>query len=368
MQCGLVGLPNVGKSTIFRALSAAPAEIANYPFCTIEPNIGIVTVPDERLRQIATLCESAKTIPTVITFVDIAGLVAGASTGEGLGNRFLAHIRECNAIGHVVRCFDDSNIAHTSDSIDPRADFDIVTTELILADMETVDRRMEANTRIARGSDPKKTAKAKGENEHLSVIMRQLSANTIPAYAELGDDGRYLANTELTLLTAKKQIIICNIDEQSIGIDGGNAYVEAMNKAFGAQLPIIPLCGKLEAELAEIEDPTERELFIKECGITESGLIKLIHSAYQALGLCTFFTAGKNEARAWTYTYGSTVAEAVGKIHTDFQNGFIKAEVYHYRDLVTYGNETALRRAGRMRVEGKDYITQDGDVIFVHAH
>lgn len=366
MQCGLVGLPNVGKSTIFRAISAAPAEIANYPFCTIEPNIGVVAVPDERLQRIATLSQSKKTIPTVVKFVDIAGLVAGASRGEGLGNKFLAHIRECNAICHVVRCFDSGEITHTMGVIDPLSDFEIVNTELILADIETVEKRMDANTRIARGSDTKRVARARKENEWLTEIMKQFSANTIPEYKEFDEACIHLVSVELSLLTAKRQIVVCNIDEGSINV--GNDYIDAIRDAFGDKLPVIPLCGKLESELMDIEDEAERELFIRECGITQSGLGRLIQVAYDTLGLCTFFTAGENESRAWTYRCGSTVAEAAANIHTDFQAGFIKAEVYHYNTLLECGSETAVRQAGRMRVEGKEYVTQDGDIIFIHAH
>lgn len=367
MQCGLVGLPNVGKSTIFHAITAAPAEIANYPFCTIEPNIGIVTVPDVRLAHIAELFVSEQVIPTVVRFVDIAGLVSGASQGEGLGNTFLAHIRECNAICHVVRCFADPEVTHTSDSIDPCADFEIINTELALADIETIEKRMNANDRLTRGSDAKKAAKARKENEWLSEINTQLSAALLPTYEEWGDECVRLVSVELSLLTAKKQIIVCNVDEASI-TGGENRYADALADAYGDRFPLIRLCGKLESELADIEDNEERSLFVAECGITESGLAQLIRTAYDTLGLCTFFTAGKNESRAWTYACGSTVAESAGRIHTDFQRGFIKAEVYHYTDLVEHKNEAALRQAGLIRVEGKDYLTHDGDVLFVHAH
>lgn len=357
----------MGKSTIFHALTAAPAEIANYPFCTIEPNIGIVTVPDERLRRISELFESTKTIPTTVRFVDIAGLVSGASQGEGLGNTFLAHIRECNAICHVVRCFNDPEITHTSDTIDPCADFEVINTELMLADIDTVEKRMTSNTRLARGSDVKKAAKARKENEWLAEISTQLAAATLPKYEQWGEGCVRLVGVELSLLTAKKQIIVCNVDEASIG-GKKNPYVDSLAASYGDRFALICLCGKLESDLADIEDEQERALFVSECGITESGLIQLIHSAYTTLGLCTFFTAGKNESRAWTYRRGGTVAESAGNIHTDFQNGFIKAEVYHYDDLMEYKSETALRQAGRMRVEGRDYLTKDGDILFIHAH
>lgn len=367
MQCGLIGLPNVGKSTIFHALTAAPAEIANYPFCTIEPNIGIVTVPDERLAHIAKLFVSEKVIPTVVRFVDIAGLVKGASRGEGLGNTFLAHIRECNAICHVVRCFTDAAVTHTSDKIDPCADFEVINTELMLADIETVEKRLAANTRLTRGSDAKKVARAHKENEWLMEISKQLSAASLPDYGQWGEECVRMVAVELSLLTAKRQIIVCNVDEASIG-SGENRFVDALVAAYGDRFPLIRLCGKLESELADVEDEAERALFVTECGITESGLAQLIRTAYATLGLCTFFTAGEKESRAWTYPCGGTVAESAGSIHTDFQDGFIKAEVYHYDDLMEYKSETALRRAGRMRVEGREYLTKDGDVLFIHAH
>ena len=366
MQCGLVGLPNVGKSTIFRAISSAPAEVANYPFCTIEPNVGIASVVDERLQHLASAFASAKTIPAVVKFFDIAGLVAGASAGEGLGNKFLAHIRECNAIGHVLRCFEDSDVIHVSDTIDPLADFETINTELILADIEVVERRMTATKKNTRVNDAKKAQSAQQELALLTEVARRLSAGTHPRYDDLGDEGMHLVERELTLLSAKRQIIICNVDERTL--HGANKYVDIITKAYGERLHIVTLCGKLEAELCEIDDVEERALFLKECGVENSGLVQLVQHAYRTLNLCTFFTAGKAEARAWTITCGDTIAVSAGKIHTDFEKGFIKAEVYSYEDFRHYGSETALRQAGKIRTEGREYITQDGDVVFIHAH
>jgi len=365
MQCGLVGLPNAGKSTIFHALSAAPAEIANYPFCTIEPNIGIAKVNDARLQHLAEIFNPPRAIPTTVKFFDIAGLVAGASQGEGLGNRFLAHIRECNAIAHVLRCFEDGEVTHVNATIDPAADFETITTELSLADIESVERRREANKKMARVTDAKKRARAEEENRWLDEVLRRLSADAYAAYDDLEEGCREFIQNELFLLTAKTQLIVCNIDEDSLG--KSNRHAAAIRARFGAQFQIVEFCGKLEAELADIEDESERALFVEECGIKHDGLTELISSAYRALNFCTFFTAGKNEVRAWTYPCGSAIAAAAATIHTDFERNFIKAEVYPYATLRAHGSEQALRQAGLIRTEGREYIVQDGDVIFIHA-
>lgn len=366
IPCGLIGLPNVGKSTIFKALTAASAEIANYPFCTIEPNIGMVSVPDQRLIDIARIFNSKSMTPTVMQFVDIAGLVAGASTGEGLGNKFLAHIRECSTLGHVLRCFDDAEIAHVAQRIDPISDFETVITELALADIQTLEKRLDNNKKLIRSADSKKSKGAQFESEMLTPILDSLQQNIIPHYDQYDEDIRYLTSVSLSLLTAKKQMVICNIDEQTLA--SHNEYVAQVRDYMPSTTPILLLCGKLEAEIAQIDAAHERAEFLNASGLAEPGLNHLIRTAYRLLGLQTFFTAGEKESRAWTIGAGSTAQTSAGKIHTDFESGFIKADIYHYSDLISAGSEQLVRKKGLLRTEGKEYIVKDGDVVFVHAH
>jgi hypothetical protein len=355
-NCGIVGLPNVGKSTLFNALtSTQAAEAANYPFCTIDPNVGRVGVPDERLGKLAVLGKSAKTIPTQLEFVDIAGLVRGASKGEGLGNQFLANIREVDAILHVLRCF-DGDVTHVDGTIDPVRDAQTVNTELMIADLESLERRLEAQIKKARGGD--KEAKAQIAIMERAVVL-----------LEDGKPARDLAVSteevkpfrELQLLTAKPVLYICNVaeDEATTG-NAHSAAVEAMAKQDGSEVVVISAA--IEAELAQL-DPEEGREFLDSLGLTEPGLNKVIRAGYRLLGLLTFFTVGPKEARAWTVTSGSTAPEAAGVIHTDFQRGFIRAETIDYDSFVTLGGETAAKEAGKMRQEGKEYVVKDGDVF-----
>jgi ribosome-binding ATPase len=355
LQVGLVGLPNVGKSTLFNALSRAGAEAANFPFCTIEPNVGVVPVPDVRLDRLAALAQSVKVVPTAIEFVDIAGLVAGAAQGEGLGNQFLAHIREVDAVCHVVRCFEDPDIIHVAGHVDPAADIDTVTTELVLKDLETVERRAERANRAAKGGDRALVQEA----EAIATLVRHL-----------GDGHRAATFTgelpaevwrELGLLTAKPVLYAANVAEDDLA--GGNAHVEvvrAIAAREGAEVAVVS--AQVEAELAELT-AEERDEYLRDLGVEGSGLDRLIAAAYRLLGLRTFFTAGPKEARAWTVPAGSTAPRAAREIHTDFERGFIRAEVIAYDDYVALGGEAAARDAGRLRVEGREYVIADGDVV-----
>ncbi|MFP4644267.1 MAG: redox-regulated ATPase YchF [Spirochaetales bacterium] len=361
LNCGIVGLPNVGKSTIFSALTSAPAEAANYPFCTIDPNVGIVQVPDPRLARIAEIIPTEKVIPAAMEFVDIAGLVAGASSGEGLGNRFLAHIRETGMIMQVVRCFDDDDITHVSGTVDPVRDIETINVELALADLETVDKRLARAEREKRGSDRDVVARATAV-ERLLAPMREKLENGEPARSLLGDDESRELVSDLHLITAKPQIFVCNVDEDAI--HSGNDYVTAVEQyaaEHGSQ--VVVLCGRLEADIAALEDSEERAEFLSEAGLEESGLDKLIRATYAQLGLRTFFTAGPKEVRAWTFREGSKAPQAAGVIHSDFQRGFIRAETYHCEDLFALGSEAKVREAGKLRQEGKEYRVRDGDVM-----
>jgi ribosome-binding ATPase len=355
LRVGLVGLPNVGKSTLFNAVSQAGAEAANFPFCTIDPNIGVVAVPDPRLDRLAQLAASARVVPTAIEFVDIAGLVAGASRGEGLGNQFLAHIREVDAICHVVRCFDNDDVVHVDGSVDPVRDIEVVETELVLKDLETVERRLERARRAAKGGDRDQLR----EVAEVEALAAHLACGA-PARSFDGDLDPELAR-ELSLLTAKPVLYAANVAEGDL--PDGNAHVErvrALAVTQGAEVVVVS--AQVESELAELE-AAERDEFLASLGLERSGLERLIAHAYHLLGLVTFFTAGPKEARAWTVPAGSTAPRAAREIHSDFERGFIRAEVISYADYDTLGGEMAAREAGRLRVEGKDYVVADGDVI-----
>ncbi len=362
LNVGIVGLPNVGKSTIFSALTSVPAEAANYPFCTIDPNVGVVPVPDDRLDRLAEIIPTEKVIPTVVEFVDIAGLVRGASKGEGRGNQFLAHIRETGIIAHVVRCFDDPDVTHVDGSVDPIRDIETIDIELALADLETVSRRRERLEKELKSHDKKIAATARS----LEPVLEQLAAHLgdgRPARAmELSDDQRE-AIRDLHLLTIKPVLYVCNVDES--GMDGSSAHEARVREhAAGEGAEVVRICGQLEAEIAALETEEERAAFLEDAGLDEPGLAHLIRSGYRGLGLRTFFTAGPKEIRAWTFHEGATAPEAAGVIHTDFQKGFIRAETYHIEDLFTHGSEQKVREAGRLRQEGKEYRVKDGDVMF----
>ncbi len=361
LNCGIVGLPNVGKSTIFSALSSAPAEAANYPFCTIDPNVGVVRVPDSRLDKIVARIPTEKKIPAVVEFVDIAGLVAGASKGEGLGNRFLSHIREVGVIIHVVRCFDDPDVTHVSTDIDPRRDIETINTELALADLDTVSARMEKHTKNLKAAKSEAAKLAAAQMPLLEKVYAVLEEGKPARSADLSEEQR-LQLRDLHLITMKPQIYACNVDEEAIHED--NDYVKAVREcAADEDARVLKLSGKLEAEIAALETEEERREFLSDAGLEESGMNKLIHTGYEMLGLRTFFTAGPKEVRAWTFREGARAPEAAGVIHTDFQRGFIKAEVYHCEDLFELGSEQKVREAGRLRIEGKEYRVQDGDLV-----
>ena len=359
LQCGIVGLPNVGKSTLFNCLSNAKAQSANFPFCTIEPNVGVITVPDERLNKLAEIVLPQRIVPTTVEIVDIAGLVKGASKGEGLGNKFLANIRETDAILHVLRCFDDDNITHVDGSVDPLRDKAIIDTELQLKDLETVEARIQKVYKQAQtGGD--KTAKLTYEvlSRYKEALEQGLNARTVTFETK---DEQKVAR-ELYLLTSKPVLYVCNVDEASAV--SGNAYVEKVREAIqeeGANLLVV--AAKIESEIAELETYEERQLFLGEIGLEESGVSRLIRAAYQLLDLETYFTAGVQEVRAWTYTKGSKAPRAAAAIHTDFEKGFIRAEVIKFEDFIAYGSEAAVKEAGKMAVEGKEYVVQDGDIM-----
>jgi GTP-binding protein YchF len=359
LNCGIVGLPNVGKSTIFSALSSSPAEAANYPFCTINPNVGIVNVPDERLIRLSELFRPARTIPAAVEFVDIAGLVKGASKGEGLGNQFLSHIREVGVIAQVVRCFDDPDIVHVGGRVDPAADMEVINIELALADLETLAKRKDRAERAAKATSEKKTVET--VLAALAKIYPLLEGGKAARLAAL-DAAERAAVYDCHFITMKPQLYVCNMDER---MADGAARLEAVQKRAEAEGTLaVPICGKFEAELAGITDLNEKKAFLEELGLEESGLSALVRAAYRLLGLRTFFTAGADECRAWTIRSGDKAPQAAGVIHTDFEKGFIKAEVYHCEDIFHYGTEAKIREAGKYRIEGRDYEVQDGDVIF----
>ena len=359
MKLGIVGLPNVGKSTLFNSLTKAGAESANYPFCTIDPNVGVVTVPDERLNLLGDFYKSKKVTPAVIEFVDIAGLVKGASKGEGLGNQFLANIREVDAIVHVVRCFEDSNVVHVDGSIDPLRDIETINLELVFSDLEILERRIAKVTKTARMD--KEAAKELAFLEKVKAHLEE-GQLAITLETENEDEDAWLAT--YNLLTAKPVIYAANVAEDDIADDGpNNQYVQAVREYAAKQnSEVFVICAQIEEEISEL-DEDERKMFLEDLGLTESGLEKLVRASYHLLGLMSFLTAGEDETRAWTIKIGTKAPQAAGKIHTDFERGFIKAEVVNYQDLLDCGSYAGAREKGLVRMEGKEYVVQDGDVI-----
>ncbi|WP_316846676.1 redox-regulated ATPase YchF [Pedobacter psychrodurus] len=358
LQCGIVGLPNVGKSTLFNCLSNAKAQAANFPFCTIEPNVGVITVPDDRLTKLAELVKPNKVQPNTIEIVDIAGLVKGASKGEGLGNQFLGNIRATNAIIHVLRCFDDGNVIHVDGSVDPIRDREIIDTELQLKDLDTVDKRIQKVEKMAKTGGDKD---AKRTYEILTVVKAHLEAGKSIRTAVLPQDDFDFIE-DLGLLTQKPVMYVCNVDEASV--INGNKYVDLVKANVADEnAEVLVISAKIESEIAELDSYEERQEFLADLGLTESGVNKLIRAAYKLLNLYTYFTAGVQEVRAWTITKGFTAPQAAGVIHTDFEKGFIRAEVIKYNDFVTLGSENACKDAGKLGVEGKTYVVEDGDIM-----
>lgn len=358
LQCGIVGLPNVGKSTLFNCLSNARAQAANFPFCTIEPNVGVITVPDARLTKLAELVNPQRIVPNTIEIVDIAGLVKGASKGEGLGNQFLGNIRATDAIIHVLRCFEDPNVIHVDGSVDPIRDKEIIDTELQLKDLETVMKKIQKVEKMAKTGGDKEAKKA---YEVCTVVKNHLEAGKSARTAPIAEeDKEYIA--DLFLLTVKPVLYVCNVDEGSVNT--GNEFVDRVKEAVKEEnAEVLIISAKIESEIAELESYEERQEFLADLGLEESGVAKLIRAAYKLLNLATYFTAGVQEVRAWTIEKGWTAPQAAGVIHTDFEKGFIRAEVIKYEDFVHYGSEAACKEAGKLSVEGKTYVVNDGDIM-----
>jgi len=358
LKCGIVGLPNVGKSTLFNCISNGKAQSANFPFCTIEPNLGSTNVPDKRLEMLTEICKPQRSIPATVDIVDIAGLVKGASRGEGLGNQFLANIRETDAILHVLRCFDDGNIVHVDGTVDPVRDKEVVDTELQIKDLETVEARLAKSLKQANtGGDKEAKKLAELLKRYKAALEQGKSCRSV----ELSEEEKSLAN-ELFLLTNKPVMYVCNVDDASAV--NGNKYVDAVREAVAEEnAEILIISAKTESEIAEMESFEDRQMFLEEMGLEESGVVRLIQGAYKLLGLQTFFTAGSDECRAWTIHKGDKAPKAAGVIHSDFEKGFIRAEVIKYEDFVQYKTEAAVRAAGKMGVEGKEYVVKDGDIM-----